>query len=76
MTLGCFFYLDESPRFLLSIGKIQEGIKIIDKIGEINNKEYEKINEDEKNRIELWQIDTFDNKIKAKFVDLFKGYNL
>ena len=62
--------------FLLSIGKIEEGIKIIDKIGKINNKEYEIIDPDEKNRLELWQTDTFDNKIKAKFLDLFKGYNL
>ncbi|EGR31954.1 major facilitator superfamily protein, putative [Ichthyophthirius multifiliis] len=77
MTLGCLIYMEESPRYLLAQNRLEESIKVINKIGKMNhNQNWVNITENEIEKLQNWQIQAFQNIKKASFFDLFKGYNL
>ena len=55
LFLGSYLYMYESPRFLIIVGKIDEAINSLNKIGQLNNgNNYKDINDFEKEKLVKW----------------------
>ena len=69
------FCLYESPRYLLITQKFEKGINIINKVGKINNSQYEDLNQIEMESLVCW-TKTFNNndEIKQNFIGVISGF--
>ena len=69
---GTWKFLDESPRYLVVVGRIEEGVNVLNKIGEKNNgKAYVCISEQEKTALQNWHRSTFNKNDIASVRALF-----
>ncbi|EGR34660.1 major facilitator superfamily protein, putative [Ichthyophthirius multifiliis] len=69
-----FLILEESARLLVSQNKLEEAVKILNKMGKMNKKEeYIPINEQERNQLQNWRDYKFKQKInfKQQFKEIF-----
>lgn len=72
VVVGAYFFLKESPRFLISAGKFAEGFRIIDEIGKINKgDDYEPLTERERVGLKNFQEATYKSEELASFKMLF-----
>ncbi|CAD8202470.1 unnamed protein product [Paramecium octaurelia] len=75
--IGSIIYLHESPRFLISQGRIKEGVEGINFMGRLNDKDYVDLSDDEVQALLEWKKETFEQQYEEKsFKDLFNEENL
>lgn len=80
VVLGLIYYVKESPRFLISVGRFQEAAEIIDYMGRINHphprEAYHPITQKEIDSLTRYYMATFDNTEQASPKALFNNKNL
>ena len=69
--LFTFFFLKESPRFLIAASRFDEAFEILNHMIVKNNPTYEPLSEEEKEGLMEFQHQTFDNDEKASIKSLF-----
>ncbi|CAK58180.1 unnamed protein product (macronuclear) [Paramecium tetraurelia] len=75
--IGSIIYLHESPRFLISQGKIKEGVEGINFMGRMNDKDYVDLSDEEVQSLQQWRKIIFEQQYEKKsFKDLFNQENL
>jgi len=72
VVIGTYFFVKESPRFLISAGRFEEAFKIIDEIGIINKgSDYKRLSENEKIGLKNYQEATYKAHEQANLSMIF-----
>lgn len=54
LLAALYYFLHESPRFLLCKSRLEETFSLIDEMGKINSNEYVNLTENDKAGLEQW----------------------
>jgi len=72
VSVGTWKFIKESPRFLIVTGRVDEGVQAINEIGILNNEEvFQKVTNEEKNKLVNWQQRYFNTKDVSSFTSLW-----
>ena len=75
--IGTWRYVKESPRFLIAVNRIEEGVTVLNEMARENHKNnFEVVSQQEIEELRVWQRTSFANEepadIKALFVEKYK----
>ena len=71
VCLGNWYYLKESPRYLIASCQINEGVEVLNYMGRVNNPNHEEISCSEVNALITYQKDFFNLEDKSNHKALF-----
>jgi len=70
--LGCWFYVKESPRFLIAVGRVDEGVEILNYMSSVNHPNgNEVVSKDEIEELQVWHRSLFSQAESANIAALF-----
>jgi MFS family permease len=74
--VGCWFYVKESPRFLIAVGRVDEGVAVLNYMSSVNHPDsYEVVSQDEIDDLQVWYKSSFSQGETANVAALFTPKN-
>jgi len=74
--LGTWLYVKESPRFLIAVGQIEEGVEVLNYMGRVNMpNNHQVVSRDEIEDLRVWQQNLFSQNQAADIKALFTPKN-
>jgi len=74
--LGTWLYVKESPRFLIAVGRIEEGVEVLNYMGLVNHpQDHQVVSRDEIEDLKIWQQNIFSQNQAADIKALFTPKN-